>query len=177
MNASPFAAGPEPERGSSVKSWILPLCAVGVTLGFALPQQTPKNVATAYGSLADAILAVKRTEADFVRSFLGANFRAARDAVKSGDTERAAAEMALFANEGDNAIGGIRKRLLDGGHHHPADGAAKGIFEPGFVIVTRKAKEDALAASAAMRQAKSDPEKKQAWDKFAAIAGPLVHEE
>jgi len=162
---------------NSVKSLILSACAIGVAFAFVPPQHTPKNVTTAYGSLADTILAVKRTEGDFVRSFLAGNVHAAKDAFQRGDTERAAAEMALFANEGDNAIGGIRKRLLEGGHHHNADGEAKGIFEPGFVIVTRKAKEDALAVSAVMRQAKSDADRKQAWERFAAIAGPLVREE
>ena len=151
--------------------------AVAISFAFVLPQQTPKSTAAAYGSLADTILAVKRTESDFVRAFLGAHFRAAKEASQRGESERAAAEMALFANEGDNAIGGIRKRLLEGGHHHNADGEAKGIYEPGFVVVTRKAKEDALAASASMRQAKSDPDRKAAWERFAAVAGSLVHEE
>ncbi len=41
--------------------------------------------------------------------------------------------MALFANEGDNAIAGIRKRLVEGGHHHNAAGEEQGIFEEGYV--------------------------------------------
>lgn len=157
-----------------LKIWTL--AAAVAAFGFALPQQTPKTMATAYGSLADTILAVKKTEADFVRSILAGHFRAAREANQKGDAERAAAEMALFANEGDNAIGGVRKRLLEGGHHHNADGEAKGLYEPGFVIVTRKAKEESLAASAAMRQAKTEADRKAAWDKFAGIAGPLAGE-
>ena len=59
--------------------------------------------------------------------------------------------MALFANEGDNAIAGTRKRLVDGGHHHHADGEAKGQYESGFVIVTKGSKVHILAASAALR--------------------------
>lgn len=159
-----------------MKLKILTLAAAVVAFGFVSPQQTPKTLATAYGSLADTILAVKRTEAEFVRALVAGHFRAAREATQKGDAERAAAEMALFANEGDNAIGGVRKRLLEGGHHHNADGEAKGLFDAGFVIVTRKAKEEALAASAAMRQAKTDADRKAAWDKFAAIAGPLAGE-
>ena len=159
-----------------MKLKFLALAAAVAAFGFALPQQTPKSMATAYGSLADSILAVKKTETDFVRCILADHLRAAREASAKGDSERAAAEMALFGNEGDNAIGGVRKRLLEGGHHHNADGEAKGVYDPGFVIVTKKAKEEALAASAAMRAAKTDPERKAAWDKFAAMAGPLMGE-
>jgi hypothetical protein len=160
-----------------MKLKILTLTAAVAALGFVVPQQTPKSTAAAYGALADTILAVKRTESEFVRSLLAHHFRVARDFVARADSEHAAAEIALFANEGDNAIGGVRKRLLEGGHHHNADGEAKGVYEPGFVIVTRKAKEEALAVSATMRTAKTEADRKAAWERFAAIANPLVHEE
>jgi hypothetical protein len=160
-----------------MKFKILAAAAAIVGLGLVAPQHTPKSMAAAYGALADTILAVKRTEAELVRSILGDHYRAAKEYVQRGDSEHAGAEIALFANEGDNAIGGVRKRLLEGGHHHNADGEAKGAFEPGFVIVTRKAREDVLAAASAMRQAKTDAERKQAWDRFASIAYPLVQEE
>ena len=151
------------------------LAALGA-LAYVPAQQTPKSTAAAYGALADSILAIKHTELEFVRSMLANHYRNARTAVQRGDSEAASAEIALFANEGDNAIGGVRKRLLEGGHHHNADGEAKGLYEPGFVVITRKAKEEALAASAAMRQAKSDGDRKSAWDRFAVLAGPLVQE-
>jgi len=138
------------------------------------PQGTPAPMAACYDSLADSILAIKQTEANFVRSLLDGHFHAAKAYMDRGDTARAAAEMALFANEGDNAIGGVRKRLLEGGHHHHADGEAKGIYEPGFVVVTRKAKQEALAASAALQQAKTDDERKQVWETFASIAHDLL---
>ena len=160
-----------------MKLKILTLSAALTVVGFVAPQQTPKSTSAAYGALADAILAIKHTEAELVRSLLAHHYRSARDFVARGDSERAAAEIALFASEGDNTVGGIRKRLLEGGHHHNADGEAKGIYEPGFVIVTRKAKEDALAASSAMRQAKTEADRKQAWDRFGAIAAPLVRDE
>ncbi len=151
------------------------LAALGA-MAYVPAQQTPKSTASAYGALADSILAIKHTELEFVRSMLANHYRAARAANQSGNSELASAEIALFANEGDNAIGGVRKRLLEGGHHHNADGEAKGLYEPGFVLITRKAKEEALAVSASMRQAKSDAERKSAWDRFAALAGPLVQE-
>jgi hypothetical protein len=127
-----------------------------------------------YGSLADAILAVKQTEADFVRSMLDGHFHAAKAYMARGDTGRAAAEMSLFANEGDNAIGGVRKRLLEGGHHHNAAGEAKGVYEPGFVIVTREAKQAALEAAAALRSSSDDAAREQAWKAFVAVAEPLL---
>jgi len=144
-------------------------------LGLAhVPQGTPKPTVAAYESLADAILAVKQTEEDFVRSLLDGHFHAARAYHQRGESERAAAEMALFANEGDNAIGGVRKRLLEGGHHHNAAGEAQGIFEPGYVVVTREVKEKGLALSARMRQAGTDAERAAVWSEFEALADPVV---
>jgi hypothetical protein len=140
----------------------------------AWAQQTPKTSVDTYESLADAILAVKRTEANFVRTMLEGHVHGGQALFRAGKYEEAAAEMALFANEGDNAIGGVRKRLLEGGHHHNAKGEADGIFEPGFVIVTKKAKQEALAAAADLRKATDDAGRKAAWARFEAVAKPLV---
>jgi hypothetical protein len=109
-----------------------------------------------------------------VRALLDGHRRAAQAQFASGDFAGAAAEMALFANEGDNAVGGIRKRLIEGGHHHNADGEAKGIYEPGFVIVTRTAKQAALQASANLRKATTDAERRAAWGEFAKVADGLL---
>jgi hypothetical protein len=79
-----------------------------------------------------------------------------------------------FANEGDNAIGGVRKRLLEGGHHFNAEGEEQGIFEPGYVVVNREAKQKLLASSSALRQAKDEMARKAAWDDFAKVAKPLL---
>jgi len=138
-------------------------------------QATPRTTVACYSSLADAILALHTTEEEFVRSMLDAHYQAARSFRESGKHEQAAAEMALFGNEGDNAIGGVRKKLLDGGHHHNAEGEAQGIFEPGFVLVTKKVKEGVLAASSAMRSAKDDAAREKAWKDFMAIADPLLN--
>lgn len=140
----------------------------------AWAQETPKTTASTYDSLADVILAVKRTEANFVRSLLDGHRHGAAAFMRAGDYERAAAEMALFGNEGDNAIGGVRKRLLEGGHHHNADGEAKGIYEPGYVVVTKQAKQQVLAASTALRRARTDAERKEAWQRFVAVADSLL---
>ena len=147
---------------------------IAATALVAWAQETPKNSVAAYDSLADAILAVKRTEANFVRSLLDGHRHGAMAYMRAKDYERAAAEMALFGNEGDNAIGGVRKRLLEGGHHHNAEGEAKGIYEPGYVVVTKKAKMQALAASAALRRARTDAERKEAWQQFLTVANSLL---
>jgi hypothetical protein len=148
--------------------------AIAAIAAICLAQDTPSTTADTYNSLADAILAVKRTEANLVRTLLDGHRHAAEGAMKRGDWEACAAHMALFGNEGDNAIGGVRKRLLEGGHHHNAAGEAAGVFDPGFVVVTKEAKASALAASAALRKATTDAERKKAWDNFAAIAQTLL---
>lgn len=157
------------------------LAAAALVAGLGLvpavlpPQTTPPTMAATYSALADTILALKKTEANFVRSVVAGHFHGAQSYVKAGDGAKAAAEMALFANEGDNAMAGVRKRLLEGGHHHHhADDTAQGEYDAGFVIVTRKAKEAAMAASAAMRDAKDDAARQAAWKQFSAVAEPLL---
>lgn len=140
-------------------------------------QQTPPSMVETYESIADIILAVRDAEANFVRSLLDGHRHAARAFYEDGNYARAAAEMALFANEGDNAVGGVRKRLLEGGHHYNAEGEEKGIYEPGFVIVTREAKAAVLEASAAVRKNASDAEREAAWQTFNEIADKLLEKE
>jgi hypothetical protein len=122
---------------------------------------TPPEMVATYNTLADAILAVKKTEANLVRSFLGAAYahargqmEHARQAIKSNDAkgsqaalENLAAAVAQIGTEGDSAVGAVRKRLLEGGHHHNADGEAKGIYDEGYVVVTRAAKQAFLDSS------------------------------
>lgn len=146
---------------------------------------TPAEMVSSYHSLADAILAVKKTEEHLVRSILGAAYAhaqvelgRARAAIKANDTkgaqaalENLAAAVAQMANEGDNAVGAVRKRLLEGGHHHNAEGEQKGIYDEGFVVVTRVAKQAFLDASRTIgqmaRAPKSDALETQ-WTKVEA---------
>jgi len=150
------------------------VASLGLVPATLRPQATPPAMAATYSSLADSILALKRTEANFVRSVLAGHYHGAESYTKAGDGAQAAAEMALFANEGDNAMAGVRKRLLEGGHHHHADGEAKGEYDPGFVIVTTRAKTALLAASAAMRDASDAAGREAAWKQFATVADPLL---
>jgi hypothetical protein len=137
-------------------------------------QETPASLVAAYEALADVILGVRDAEETLVRALLDGHFHAAETLMKRGDHKGAAAQMALFANEGDNAIGGVRKRLLEGGHHFNAQGEEQGIFEPGYVVVTRETKQKMLAASTAMQRAGSDEERTQVWDSFAVVAKSLL---
>jgi hypothetical protein len=141
---------------------------------FAAGAETRKSLVASYETLADTILGAKKTEHNLVTAILETHVNAARRQFADKKFEDSAAEMALFANEGDNAVGGIRKRLVEGGHHHNAEGEAKGTYEAGFVIVTKAAKKKAMDASAALLAAKEDKDRKAAWDAFEAVAGPLL---
>jgi hypothetical protein len=149
--------------------YVVAASALVVSLAVVAPQAradqhagaTPAEMVTAYQSLADAILAVKKTEEHLVRSIVGAAYAHAqvemargRAAIKANDMkgaqtalENVAADVGQIGSEGDNAVGAVRKRLLEGGHHHNAEGEQKGVYDPGFVVVTRTAKQAFLDAS------------------------------
>ena len=149
---------------------------------------TPAEMVATYDALADTILGANKAEKKLVHSILAAtyghaqaNLAMARQALKSGDTgaaraaiENLATAVGQIGTEGDNAVGGVRKRLLEGGHHHNAEGEEKGIYEPGYVIVTKTAKQKALAASQAMQTAADDAGRKAAWDDFEKVAKELL---
>jgi hypothetical protein len=132
---------------------------------------TPAEMVATYDTLADGILALKLTEENLVRSILAAarahgevQLARANKALESHDSaalktalEALAADVAQMATEGDNSVGAVRKRLLQGGHHHNAAGEAQGIFEEGYVIVTRAAKQKLLEASRRIARLAAQP--------------------
>ena len=132
---------------------------------------TPAEMVAAYDSLADAILAVKKTEAGLVRSIVAAAYAHARVELDRGRRaigaqdmkaaeaaiETLAADVGQLATEGDAAVGAVRKRLLEGGHHHNAAGEAAGIYDEGYVLVTRAAKRVFLDASRTLAQVARAP--------------------
>lgn len=153
--------------------------------------ETPSAMVASYKTLADAILAVKKTEANLVRSILtSAHERAqaemgrARSALKGNDMKGAqaaiedvAAAVGQIGSEGDSSVGAIRKRLLEGGHHHNADGEAKGIYDEGFVIVTKTAKAQFLDAAKAIGQIAKAPKAdalESEWTKVEAAWAALM---
>jgi hypothetical protein len=132
---------------------------------------TPKEMVATYNTLADSILALKGTEENLVRTILAAanahgqaQLARARAAIAANDMagaksalEALAAAVAQMATEGDNSVAAVRKRLIEGGHHHNAAGEAQGIFDPGYVIVTKAAKQKLLDSSRAIGQMAASP--------------------
>jgi hypothetical protein len=128
------------------------------------PPTTPPDLVATYNAVADGILAMKKTEANLVRSILGTTYGHAQGALarakgsmKAGDNagaqsaiEALAAYVSQLATEGDASVAGIRKRLLEGGHHHNAKGEQEGVYDEGFVVVTKKAKTAFLDSSKAI---------------------------
>ena len=104
------------------------LCLALLALPIAA-QQSPPNLVSAYEGLADSILGMRQAEANLVAAILYDHYRAAERAFKTEDYEKAAAEMALFASEGDNAVAGIRKRLIEGGHFFNDASGDDAMFE------------------------------------------------
>ena len=132
------------------------LLAAGATPAAAQSAEsgTPPEMVATYNSLADGILALKRTEENIVRSILAAGkahgevqLMRAQRAITANDAagakaavEALAADVAQLGTEGDNSVGAVRKRLLEGGQHHNAAGEAQGIYDEGYVVVTKAAK-------------------------------------
>jgi hypothetical protein len=128
------------------------------------PAQTPAEMVAAYDAVADTILAANKAERKVVLSILAASYAhaqgelsRARQALKANDSAGAkaaldnlAAAVGQIGTEGDNAVAGIRKRLLEGGHHANSEGEAQGVFEEGYVIVTKAGKQAFLASSKAI---------------------------
>jgi len=144
------------------------VCLTGLLAAGAAPARaadtaganTPAELVATYDSLADTILGGNKTEHNLVKSILSATYRhaevtlnAAKTALKSGGdakapVEKLAALVSQLGNEGDASVAAVRNRLLKGGHHHNAKEEQQGLYEEGFVIVTRAAKKSFLDAAA-----------------------------
>jgi len=135
------------------------------------PAGTPAEMVAAYDAVADTILAANKAEKKVVLSILAASYAhaqgelgRARQALKANDSaaakaalENLAAAVGQIGTEGDNAVAGIRKRLLEGGHHANSEGEAQGVYEEGYVVVTRAAKQGFLASSKAIAMLAAQP--------------------
>jgi biopolymer transport protein ExbD len=135
--------------------------AIQLPISAAAPEttNTPEQLVATYRSLADTILGAKKTEWNLVSSILATTYRHAevtlaqvRGQIQAkqdakANLEKLATLITQLGNEGDAAVGAVRKKLLDGGHHHNAAGEQQGIFDEGFVIVTRAAKKVFLDAA------------------------------
>lgn len=135
------------------------------------PPATPPEMVAAYDAVADAILGADKAEEKLVRAILAASYghahaelARARQALKAGDAaaaraavENVATAVGQIGTEGDNAVAGVRKRLVQGGHHHNAAGEAQGIYDEGYVVVTKAAKQAFLDSSKAIAMLARDP--------------------
>ena len=160
-----------------VGRWVIPAVIVAMALPAAAaraqsrPAATPAEMVAAYDAVADTILAANKAERKVVLSILAASYAhaqgelaRARQALKANDAaaaraamENLAAAVGQIGTEGDNAVGGIRKRLLEGGHHANSQGEAQGMYDEGYVIVTKAAKQTFLASSKAIAMLAAAP--------------------
>ena len=182
-------------RLSTRRVALLAAAAVTISAGQVAAQgpgpATPTEIVATYNTLADGILALKRTEENVCRTILAtANAHAqvelgrAQKAIAAGDAKAAqtalealAADVAQMGTEGDNAVGAVRKRLIEAGQHHNAAGEAQGIFDEGFVIVTRAAKAKVLDSSRAIGQLAHAPKAEALdaeWKKVQAVVAGLM---
>jgi len=135
-----------------------------------------------YETLADTILGAKKTEHNLVKSILSATYRhaeatlaTAKASISSGkDTktaiEKLAALVSQLGNEGDAAVAAVRNRLLEGGHHHNAEGEKQGIYDEGYVIVTRAAKKVFLDSATRIGKLAMAPDAKALDAEWAAVS-------
>jgi len=166
-----FAVTPNPQ---AVVRAALAAALVGVPViahAQTRPTGTPPEMVAAYDAVADTILGANKTEVKLVRAILAATYghaqaelARARAAMKAGDAAaaRAAVESVATAvgqigTEGDNAVAGVRKRLLEGGHHANSVGEAQGVYDQGYVVVTKAAKQAFLDSSKAIAMLARDP--------------------
>jgi hypothetical protein len=152
---------------------------------------TPAEMVATYNTLADGILALKTTEENIVRTILAAarahgqvQLAKARAALAANDSaasktavEALASAVGQIATEGDNSVAAVRKRLIEGGHHHNAAGEAQGIFDPGYVIVTKAAKQKLLDSSRAIGKMAGSPNAAALdaeWKKVQGVVADLL---
>ncbi|UCF38286.1 MAG: hypothetical protein JSU96_05395 [Acidobacteriota bacterium] len=167
------------------KSWIIlgVSCFVCLLPLFAQEQsepRTPVELVATYEALADTILAADRAEEDLVKGILATTYghaqaarRQAEAKIAAGEDSRSALEalaayVSQLGNEGDSAVAGVRKRLVEGGHHHNAKGEEEGIYDEGFVIVTKAAKKVFLDAATEIGRSSREPSVEKlnaAWSK------------
>jgi len=146
---------------------------------------TPQQLVETYDSLADTILAAKKTEWNLVHSLLAMTYRhaegtlaAAKGKLAAGqnakpEIEKLAGLVTELASEGDARVAAVRKRLVEGGHHHNAVGEQQGIYDEGFVIVTRVAKKALLDAAGKVARAADAAALDAAWKTVESEFGKL----
>ena len=146
---------------------------------------TPPPLVATYESLADTILGAKKTEWNLVHSILATTYKHAEGTLAAAkaklaakqnakpELEKLAAQVTEIASEGDARVAAVRKKLLDGGHHHNAEGEKQGIYDEGFVIVTRAAKKALIDAAGKIARATDAAALDAAWKSVEGEFGKL----
>jgi hypothetical protein len=165
---------------------LLVLAALPATAGAqGRAPATPPEMVAAYDALADTILGANKTEKKLVFSILSATYghaqselAKARQALKANDAaaaraavENLATAVGQIGTEGDNAVAAIRKRLVEGGHFANVEGQKQGVYDEGYVVVTKAAKLAFLGPSQAIAKLASAPKAdalEQEWKKVEA---------
>jgi hypothetical protein len=149
---------------------IATLALPGTAAAQAHTPATPPEMVATYDALADTILGANKAEKKLALSILAASYghaqgelARARGALKANDAaaakaavENVAAAVGQIGTEGDNAVAGVRKRLLEGGHHANSSGEAQGLYDAGYVVVTKAAKAAFLDSSKAIAMLAKD---------------------
>lgn len=143
---------------------------------------TPQELVAAYSALADTILGVRKTESSLVQAILSTAFAHAqatmakvKTKIEAGQDARAeietlAALVSQIGNEGDAEVAGIRKRLIEGGHHHHSTAEPRGAYEEGFVVVTRTARQALLESAGRIGRLAMSPDLKALDSEWQSVA-------
>jgi hypothetical protein len=161
-----------------IRRAVVPVAAAALTMMIAQAAAaespapaTPKELVATYDSLADTILGGNKTERKLVLAILASTYGhaqaevgKAKAALAKGDAagaqaavQNVATAVGQIATEGDNSVVAIRKRLLEGGHHANSEGEAQGVYEEGYVILTKVAKKAFLDSSQAIAMTAKKP--------------------
>lgn len=175
------------------RRWIL-VCVMTLMASLAIPiparaqtpagpaASTPPEMVATYSTLADGILALRRSESNLVQAILASTYghaEATMAKVKArveskqdarADIEKLASLVAQLGNEGDAAVAGIRKRLVEGGHHHHSTAEQQGVYEEGFVVVTRAARQTLLDAATRIGKMAQAPDLKALDSEWQSVA-------
>jgi hypothetical protein len=173
-----------------LRSFVVASLVLGLFVGSLAPVAaqetgTPPQLVATYDSLADTILAAKKTEWNLVHSILAMTYKHAEGTLAAAkaklgakqnakpELEKLAALVNEIASEGDARVAAVRKRLLEGGHHHNAAGEQQGIYDEGFVIITKAAKKTMVDAAGKIARATDTATLNAAWKSVEGEFGKL----
>ena len=160
----------------------MPLLSLALSVGLLAAVATPPEMVATYASLADSILANRRTESNLVHAILATTYghaEATLGRIKSkldakqdarSEVESLATLVAQLGNEGDAAVAAVRKRLIEAGHHHNSAAEQQGIYDEGFVVVTKVIRQGLIDAAGRIGKMSLVPDKMKLETEWQAVA-------